>query len=172
MRVLSSFQTNCAREEQQCIAAALNFQIRKLPVRYLGLHLFSSGLKLVGCNPLLEKMRRSLTSWKAKTISFASRLQLIKATWSTFHLYWASSFLLPKGCIAMMEKLWRDFFSFGVAPTRKEKMRTMAWEYKCSPISCGGLGLKIKLKRMQLNNSSFCLVDTEGEEQSHIQGRK
>lgn len=115
----SIFFSNRAREEQQCTAATLSFQIEKLPVHYLGLPLFSSRLKLVDCNPLLEKIRRSLAGWKAKTISIAGRLQLIKATLSTFHSYKGSSFLLPK----VSEPGGKSFveISSGVAPMRREK---------------------------------------------------
>lgn len=101
----------------------------------------NSKMKLEDCiNPLIEKLRKSLVGWKSKILSFAGRLQLIESTLSSFHLYWASSFLLPKWCLALLERLCCDFF-WGCFDSTK-KMKTIAWDTICSPLQSGGLGLR------------------------------
>lgn len=141
-RVLYSSQIVRGMSNKQ-LQMFLNFRFSSFYFDILGC-LFSplnSKMKLEDCiNPLIEKLRKSLVGWKSKILSFAGRLQLIKSTLSSFHLYWASSFLLPKWCLALLERLCCDFF-WGCFDSTK-KMKTIAWDTICSPLQSGGLGLR------------------------------
>lgn len=84
-------------------------------------------------------MRMKLASWKFKMLSFAGRVELIHSILSTFHIYYPSSFLLPKDCISKHEKLVRNFFG---GEYNEHKMKTIAWKKICTPKSQGGLGIR------------------------------
>lgn len=92
--------SNCNVDLQDAITAILNYIQEKLHIRYLGLPLFSSRMKIADCLPIIEKFRRRLTG---HLLSFARRLQLIKFTLSVMHVYWSSCFLLLTNCIQLME---------------------------------------------------------------------
>ncbi|GKE33875.1 RNA-directed DNA polymerase, eukaryota, reverse transcriptase zinc-binding domain protein [Tanacetum coccineum] len=53
------------------------FREGSLPVRYLGVPLISKRLYIKDCQLLIDKARKRLLDWKNKSLSFASRLQLI-----------------------------------------------------------------------------------------------
>nr|GEV06485.1 hypothetical protein [Tanacetum cinerariifolium] len=57
----------------------LPFVVGCLPIRYIGLPLFSSRLSKAHCSSLIDKVKSRLFNWKNKSLSFAGRLQLIKS---------------------------------------------------------------------------------------------
>lgn len=65
----------------------LSFKEANLPVRYLGLPLFSSRLRLNDCLLLIEKHNSKLARWKGKLLSYAGKIELINSTFTSFHLY-------------------------------------------------------------------------------------
>lgn len=48
------------------ITSRFSFVIGQLPVKYLGLPLFTKGMTYVDYNPLLEKIRYKISSWTAR----------------------------------------------------------------------------------------------------------
>lgn len=58
----------------------------------------------------------------------------------SFHIYWASTFLLPKGVMEEIDKIYRRFLWFGNQV--KNKSATVNWQDVCMAKGCGGLGLK------------------------------
>nr|GFA25420.1 reverse transcriptase domain, reverse transcriptase zinc-binding domain protein [Tanacetum cinerariifolium] len=91
------------------ILHVLPFAVGCLPVRYLGLPLFSSRLSKAYCSSLIDKVKSRLFNWKNKSLSCAGRLQLIKSVVILTQVYWASSFILPKVVNAEIEQLMRGF---------------------------------------------------------------
>lgn len=72
------------------------FEVRKLPVRYLGVPLISSWLIHKDCKILVERVKNRIGDWRNKTLSFVARLQLIISVLSSMHVYWSSVFILPE----------------------------------------------------------------------------
>lgn len=58
----------------------------------------------------------------------------------TFHIYWASTFLLPRDLIDEVDKLCLHFLWPGNQP--KNKLVLVQWDEVCQPEKFGGLGLK------------------------------
>ncbi|KAL0387928.1 UNVERIFIED_CONTAM: putative ribonuclease H protein [Sesamum radiatum] len=88
--------------------------------------------------PLFDKVDARLAGWNHLNLSYAGRLQLIKAVLSTLHMYWASAFILPKGVLKNLEKKMRKFLWYGSTGSGNAKV---AWERICKPKEEGGLGL-------------------------------
>ncbi|XP_074297425.1 uncharacterized protein LOC141628147 [Silene latifolia] len=76
----------------------------------------------------------------ARHLSYAGRLVLVKAVFSTLHDYWARIFILPQIIITKIEAVCRDFLWHGKESKTSPAM--VAWEQICRPKKYGGLGLK------------------------------
>lgn len=59
------------------IAAVVHLPIDELPFRYLDVPLSTKRLNYTQCKILVEKIIEKAQSWMAKTLSYASRLQLV-----------------------------------------------------------------------------------------------
>ncbi|GJT29394.1 RNA-directed DNA polymerase, eukaryota, reverse transcriptase zinc-binding domain protein, partial [Tanacetum coccineum] len=84
----------------------LPFEEGNLPVKYLGV---PSRLVYRDCLELMERIKRCVNDWKNKSLSFASRAQLIRYVLSLMHLYWASVFILPSSLMLELEQVMRGF---------------------------------------------------------------
>lgn len=73
--------------------------------------------------------------------SYAGRLDLIRSTLNSFHLFWTSCFLMLKSCLDELEKIIRNFF-WGCFGEHSKKMKPISWNKICKPMVMGGLGLK------------------------------
>lgn len=67
---------------QQQLANLVGQKIGKLPVRYLGVPLIAGKLRVVDCQPLIDK----ITSWSSRFLSFARRLQMIDSVLLVFQI--------------------------------------------------------------------------------------
>ena len=74
----------------QGISAIINIKEENLLVRFLGMPLASKRILFKDCQPLINKIWIKLSGWKSKILSYAGRVELIRSTLSTFHIYWAT----------------------------------------------------------------------------------
>ncbi|KAJ9542843.1 hypothetical protein OSB04_029349 [Centaurea solstitialis] len=70
-----------------------------LPFIYLGLPVGASMRKIKNWNPVFDKVKKKLGSWKEKWISFGGRLTLVKSVLGSLSLYYLSLFQAPRGVI-------------------------------------------------------------------------
>ncbi|KAJ0548751.1 putative RNA-directed DNA polymerase [Helianthus annuus] len=134
------FFGNVKDQEKARILSIMPFEEGVLPVRYLGVPLVSTRLKYKDCKRLIESMESRITDWKAKCLSFAGRVQLIRSVLASMHIYWASVFILPKRVIEELEEKMRCFlWSQGNKIKGKAKVR---WKTVCRPRCEGGLGIR------------------------------
>lgn len=89
---------------------------------------------------MAEKLRKRFAGWESRALSYAGRLELIRSTINYLHIYWSTSFLLPKACISTLEKHTRNFFWGHFDDSRK--LKPVAWSKICTPIESGGLGIR------------------------------
>lgn len=122
------------------VIEAYGFSKGSLPIRYLGLPLVSRKLKISEYAPLMTKITLSFRSWSAKLLSFAGRLQLLKTVIFGTVNFWASAFMLPKGCIKNIESLCSRFLWSG--NIEKRGLAKIAWNTVCLPKKEGGLELR------------------------------
>nr|GEX04205.1 adenine phosphoribosyltransferase 1-like [Tanacetum cinerariifolium] len=83
--------------------------LKKVPVKHLGGPLVLSRLLYRDCSELMKKIKRRISDWKNKSLSFAGRAQLIRSVLGSMHLYWASVFILPSRLILELEQVLRGF---------------------------------------------------------------
>jgi len=79
------------------------------PINYLGVVI---GMKMLPCatfNPLLDKIRNKLASWKGRLISFASKFTFIQSVLQSISVYFFSSGWVPKSMLERIEGYCRRF---------------------------------------------------------------
>lgn len=127
------------------------FEAGSLPVRYLGLPLLSKKMSADDYSPLISRIKNKISSWTARHLSFAGRLQLIGSVLYSITHFWMSAFRLPKQCIQEINSLCSAFLWSGpVLSTQKAKK---AWSDVCKPKEEGGLGLR----SLEETNNVYCL---------------
>lgn len=121
-------------------AESIRIKVGNLPVRYLGLPLTTKSLTRQDYEPLLDKMRGRMLSWRNKCLSYAGRLQLIKSVISSIVNFWSQAFIFPKACLDEIESMCSVLLLFG-SPNLTHKAK-VSWEDLCCPIAEGGLGIR------------------------------
>ena len=86
-------------EEILGLAQRLNCISKKLPFNFLGMPLGANPKRKSTWSPIVDKVRKKLSSWKRKLLSFAGRLTLIKSVLSNLPIYFLSIFKMPKGIV-------------------------------------------------------------------------
>lgn len=134
------FLTSVPPDIKQQIVDLFGYSMGSLPIRYLGIPIISTKLKLADCSPLIDKVSSRIASWMNRCLSFAGRLQLIISVLSSVQVYWASHLILPTKVLRIVEQklcsfLWKgtDTNSMGAK---------VAWKEVCTPKKSGGLGIK------------------------------
>lgn len=118
----------------------LNCKLGKLPFVYLGLPVGADPRRLATWQPVVDKVRRRLTSWNSKFISLGGRVVLLKSILTALPTYFLSIFKAPKGVIHTVESLFKQFLWGG--GECKNKIHWVAWREVCKEKEDGGLGIK------------------------------
>lgn len=75
--------------KQNKLVELLQMEIGMFPVRYLGVPLVASRLGVKHYKSLIERITGRITSWNAKNLSYAGRLQSIRSVLLSIHVYWS-----------------------------------------------------------------------------------
>lgn len=124
-------------QSESTTLASYGFQVGSFPIRYLGLPLMHRKLRLSEYSPLLEKLAGIFKVWAVKALSFAGRVQLINSVISGTVNFWATTFMLPKGCIKKIEAMCTRFLWSGKIEERC--LAKVSWNTVCLPKQEGGL---------------------------------
>ncbi|GAU41596.1 hypothetical protein TSUD_196650 [Trifolium subterraneum] len=92
-------------------ASALGCRVGKIPFLYLGLPIGGDPRHLIFWEPVLTRLKRRLSGWKSRFLSFGGRLVLLKSVLTSLPVYALSFFKAPSGkwCWRMLvdrEGLW------------------------------------------------------------------
>ena len=90
--------------------------------------------------PVMEKIQNRLASWKAKILSRAGRLNLIKSVLNSQPVYFMSMFKMPKAIALDIVRLQRKFFWCGVTSAKMGCPRIKLSDIEL-PKEMGGLGV-------------------------------
>jgi len=118
----------------------LNCKHMKIPFMYLGMPIGGNPRRSQFWQPVINKVRDRLSSWKGKLISVAGRVCLIKSVISALPLYYMSFFKMPKSVEKELIKIQRNFlWGWG---SEARKIAWVSWENICKPKEMGGLGIR------------------------------
>ncbi|VFQ90070.1 unnamed protein product [Cuscuta campestris] len=107
----------------------------QLPVRYLGLPLASQRISEADFAPLFKTVDGFLSKWGTLKLSYAGKLELIRAVIQGVQSFWLQAFPVQKYVLHRITSLCRDFL-WG------SKFAKVAWADICKPKGEGGLGLR------------------------------
>lgn len=116
------------------------FASGQLPIRYLGLPLLTKRMTVDDYLPLVEKIRKRMSSWTGRFLSHAGRLQLINSVITSLANFWFQAFKLPGSCLKEIERLCSAFLGSG--PDLKTSKAKVSWKDVCLPKEEGGLGVQ------------------------------
>ncbi|KAL4591835.1 hypothetical protein LXL04_004808 [Taraxacum kok-saghyz] len=127
------------KQESRRMARILGCLEGSFPFKHLGVPVGANmGLKK-NWQPIVDKFKTKLSSWKANALSFAGRLSLIKSVMSNLPTYFMSLFKAPQGIIDTLEKLRRLFLWGDVGG--KAKIHWVDWAKIVTDKKDGGLGV-------------------------------
>nr|KAJ0214062.1 hypothetical protein LSAT_V11C400160070 [Lactuca sativa] len=95
-------------------ASPLGCEPSALPFTYLGVPVGDNMNRKNAWNPIIDKFKSKLSTWKSKTLSFGGRVTLAKAVLGNLPTYYLSLFAAPIGVIKDLEKIQRQFIWGGM----------------------------------------------------------
>lgn len=121
-------------------AGTLNCERGFLPITYLGIPISGRRPKRQDWEGLIFKIRKRLSSWKVKHLSFGGRLTLINSVIFAIPTYWMSLFRLPCWVIKEINRIWRDFL-WSEPDIDHPRCRLASWKLLCWPKDYSGWGI-------------------------------
>ncbi|CAH9089943.1 unnamed protein product [Cuscuta europaea] len=116
------------------ILSLVDFKAGSFPVKYLGVPLAPLKISVTHFAPLLESISTYISAWNLKTLSYAGRVELIKAVIQGVHSFWLQMFPIPKVILDRITAMCRIFL-WGCKYSR------VSWADVCLPKHEGGLGI-------------------------------
>lgn len=150
----SIYSGGVSNDRLDSIVNMLGFQLGTLPFTYLGAPIFKGRPKVIYFQPIADKIKVKLASWKASLLSMAGRTQLVKSVIQSMLQHTMSIYSWPISLLKDIERLIRNFIWSG--DTEKRKLVTVSWKKVCSDFDEGGLGIKSLICLNEANNLKLC----------------
>jgi hypothetical protein len=145
-----SFSKNTNPATAASILLSLPYNPNPSTYIHLGLPIFLGISKRAAFQNILDQVHKKIDSWRAKTLSQASRLVLIKAVAAAIPAYSMSSFMLPASICSKLDQAFKNFW-WGFPPSQARNLSLKSWSSLCLPKDVGGLGFR----KMQEVNLAF-----------------
>jgi len=130
------------------------FNIGTLPFIYLEVPIFKGKPKSCYFQPIIDRIKVKLASWKASLLSFVGRIQLIRSVIHSMLIYSITIYSWPSSLIKELEQFLRNFIWSG--DLHNKKLVTAAWKTICTPLEEGGLGIRSLSKLNEASNLKLC----------------
>ncbi|XP_022007306.1 uncharacterized protein LOC110906491 [Helianthus annuus] len=128
-----------SEEEIEGMASIFTCKARKFPFIYLGLKVGANMNKLANWKEVIDMFNKRLSNWKAKNLSFAARVILVKSMLDDLPNYYISLYKCPIGVLKILEGLRRKFLWGGC--NSNNKIRWVKWEKIVASKDFGGLSI-------------------------------
>ncbi|KAL0439338.1 UNVERIFIED_CONTAM: putative ribonuclease H protein [Sesamum latifolium] len=111
--------------------------------KHLGLPFCKPTSRTEVFSELVDKLTKKLSLWKAKNLSRAGKLTLIKNVAQSIPVYQMSTFLLPKKICKKMDAIVRRFWWQNQHKEQNQRFLALkSWKDICQPKHKGGLGIR------------------------------
>lgn len=112
------------------LADIIGFKKAFIPFTYLGVPIFVGRPKAYYFNHIADNIKLKLANWKAKLLSMAGRVQLVKSTILNMLMHCLSVYNWPGTIIKKIEKWTRNFIWSGNSESKK--LVTVKWKICCT----------------------------------------
>jgi len=126
-------------QEKLNILQQSGFGCGDFPFKYLCVPLSTKKLTIMQWSPLVNKIIARISSWTAKKLSYAGRMQLVQFVLFGIQEYWSQLFTIPAKVLKLIESYCRSFTWSGSNTITKRAL--IAWDKVCLPKSVGGMNL-------------------------------
>lgn len=146
------FSKNASPSIISDIGSSLGFKVTKNLGRYLGTPLIHGRKSRSLYADLVSSVRGKLATWKARTLSFAGRITLVRSILQSVPLHIMQTSLLPNKALQELDKISRDFL--WNSSEEKRRLHLISWDALCSLKDKGGLGIHLAsdLNKVSLMN--------------------
>ncbi|GLT52165.1 hypothetical protein SLA2020_255190 [Shorea laevis] len=131
---------NVDNGELLAFADSLNCLAGMAPFKYLGVLVGANPRKLSTWKPVIDCLRKKLSSWRCNSLSFGGRITLLNSVLACIPVYYFSSMKAPKQVLNLISLIQRRFLWGG--NEEKNKISWVKWERVCRSRREGGLGVK------------------------------
>uniref|UniRef100_A0A0V0I2E3 Putative ovule protein n=1 Tax=Solanum chacoense TaxID=4108 RepID=A0A0V0I2E3_SOLCH len=107
---------------QRQIQQDLGYSFGVLPFRYLGVPLATKKLSIAQWQPLMDRIVAKISSWTAKKLSYARRIQLVRTVIFGVQAYWAQIFVLPAKVMKIIQAYCRSYIWSGANVITKKAL--------------------------------------------------
>ncbi|KAJ0837236.1 putative RNA-directed DNA polymerase [Helianthus annuus] len=135
----SLFGIGVNETEVNQFASIVQCQVGTLPFTHLGIPIDVNMKRAKYWKPVLDKFQSRLSKWKARFLSFAGRMTLVKAVLGSLPSYFLALFAAPKCVISKLEKIRRSFL-WGKTDSG-HKLRWVRWQLLQKSKKAGGMGV-------------------------------
>ncbi|KAL0315332.1 UNVERIFIED_CONTAM: putative ribonuclease H protein [Sesamum radiatum] len=94
----------------QAVQDVLGYQLKHLPVTYLGVPLYKGNRKACLFDPIISRLRDLLQGWAMTNLSHGGRLALIRSVLQATPLHLLQVIHLPKSVLITIERIFNGFF--------------------------------------------------------------
>jgi hypothetical protein len=103
----------CTEQVLLAVTPALGCPIGEFPCKYLGLTLSLSKLQKMDVQPLIDKLARKLSFWKARLLSKEGRASFVQAVMTSTVIYQLIALDVDPWVLQLIDKLRRGFLWVG-----------------------------------------------------------
>ncbi|KAL0322482.1 UNVERIFIED_CONTAM: putative mitochondrial protein [Sesamum angustifolium] len=137
------FSSNVPNRQRRIIREILQMPECSHQAKHLGLPFCKPPSRTHVFNEFTEKMMNRLALWKAKNLSRAGKLVLIKNVAQALPVYQMSTFLVPKKTCLKLDAIIRRFWWKAETIENGDQFLALkSWKSICLPKNKGGLGLQ------------------------------
>ena len=121
-------------------SAFISCSVDKFPFRFLGLPVGANLRRCDTWKPVVDAMKKKLSSWNGRSLFIGGRVTLINSVLSSLPLYYFAFFKAPEKIVNELIKIQRMFLWGGCS--EQHKTCWVSWKQVCLPKNKGGLGVK------------------------------
>ncbi|XP_026443246.1 uncharacterized protein LOC113343178 [Papaver somniferum] len=121
------------------ITDLLGMEVSTFPDRYLGVQIMPGAVKYHHISNVIDKIKKQLSVWKGKMLSFQDRVVLINFVIAIYAIHNMAFYKWPRMFIMQCERVIRNFLWSGDSEVARKFV--VGFDKVCSPVKEGGLSI-------------------------------